>query len=223
MKTVPSHRTFIGPAEHYELLSGRHFMLFFVLGMRERHRFLDFGCGSLRSGRLIMTYLAPRCYFGIDPNKWLIDAAIEQEVGRSLIQIKKPQFAFHSDGKMTSFDTQFDFIHAHSVLTHADPTLARTFFAEAGRVLTPNGLVVATFLRGDSDYTGTDWAYPDVISYRLETMTQWASEAGLQLQVIRWPHRAQTYFVAARASFDLLALFEEVERTYGIGLLPDLS
>ncbi|MCU1348727.1 MAG: hypothetical protein JWO56_1757, partial [Acidobacteria bacterium] len=24
-------------------------MLFFLLGMRERHTFLDFGCGSLRS------------------------------------------------------------------------------------------------------------------------------------------------------------------------------
>jgi hypothetical protein len=58
---VPAHRTYIGPAEHYELLSGRHFMLFFVLGMRERHTFLDFGCGSLRSGRLVMTYTLTPC------------------------------------------------------------------------------------------------------------------------------------------------------------------
>jgi len=167
-----------------------------------------------------MTYLAPQRYYGIDPNKWLIDAAIKQEVGRSLIRIKKPQFAFHSDGKMTGFGTQFDFIHAHSVLTHAAPTLARTFFMEAGKVLTPNGLVVATFLRGESDYDGAEWAYPDVIPYRLETMTRWASEAGLQLQVIRWPHRAQTYFVAARTGFDLSALFDEIERTYAMQLLP---
>lgn len=218
---APRHRTFIGPAEHYELLSGRHFMLLFLLGMRESHRFLDFGCGSLRSGRLVMTYLAPDRYYGIDPNRWLIDAAIEEEIGPSLIEIKKPHFAFHSDGTMTSFRSEFDFIHAHSVLTHAPPALARTFFTEAGRVLASNGIVVATFLLGESDYEGSEWAYPDIVPYRLETMRGWAAEAGLQFQVIRWPHRAQTYFVAARSSSTLAERFDEIERTYGMRLLPD--
>jgi SAM-dependent methyltransferase len=195
-------------------------MLLFLLGMREKHRVLDFGCGSLRSGRLVMTYLAPGRYYGIDPNKWLIDAAIEQEVGRSLIELKKPRFAFHSDGVMTSFGTEFDFIHAHSVLTHASPQLAREFFSQAGKVLARDGLAIATFLRGDTDYEG-EWAYPDIIPYRLETLTRWASDAGLQLQILRWPHRAQTYFVAARKGHDLSPRFREIENLYGMKLLPD--
>ena len=215
---VPPHRVYIGPAEHYELLSARHFMLFFLLGMRERHTFLDFGCGSLRSGRLVMTYLAKDRYCGIDPNRWLIEAAIEQEIGPSMVKIKKPRFAFNSDGSMTSFGISFDFIHAHSVLTHAPASLARTFFLQAGTVLTPNGLVVATFLRGDSDYNGSEWVYPGLITYRLETLQRWAAEAALQLHVIHWPHRNQTYFVAARREVDLARVFDDPWRTYGIQL-----
>jgi SAM-dependent methyltransferase len=219
----PPHRVFIGPPEHYELLSARHFMLFFLLGMRERHTFLDFGCGSLRSGRLVMTYLMPGRYCGIEPNRWLIDAAIEQEIGRSMVQIKQPKFAFNSDGVMTSFGMTFDFIHAHSVLTHAPPSLTRTFFNQAATVLSPRGLVVATFLGGTEDYNGTEWVYPDLITYRMSTLTAWASEAGLHLQPIRWPHRNQTYFVAARSSAEFPAVFEPPLRDFGIDLLPPAS
>lgn len=216
---VPPHRVYIGPAEHYELLSARHFMLFFLLGMRERHTFLDFGCGSLRSGRLVMTYLARERYHGIDPNRWLIEAAIEHEIGPSMVEIKKPRFAFNADGIMTSFGTMFDFIHAHSVLTHAPPSLVRTFFHQAGKVLTPQGLVIATFSRGDLDYDGAEWVYPALITYRLETLERWAVEAALQLQVISWPHRHQTYFVAARRETDLRPVFEAPWREYGIQLM----
>jgi len=215
---VPPHRVYIGPAEHYELLSARHFMLLFLLGMREQHTFLDFGCGSLRSGRLVMTYLAKDRYCGIDPNRWLIDAAIEHEVGASMVDIKRPRFAFNGDGTMTSFGISFDFIHAHSVLTHASPQLARTFFLEAGKVLTNKGIVLATFLRGEVDNERSEWAYPDLITYRLETMQQWAADAALQLVPIRWPHRNQTYFVATRREVDLGALFDDALDNYGIRL-----
>ena len=193
-------------------------MLFFLLGMREDHSFLDFGCGSLRSGRLILTYLAPDRYFGIEPNRWLIDAAIRHEIGRSMVKLKKPRFAYHADGTMTSFGTTFDFIHAHSVLTHAAPQLARTFFIQAGKVLKSQGLVVATFLKGDEDYTGEEWAYPEVISYRLDTMTGWAAEAGMTLTPIRWPHRNQTYVLAYRREFDPTPILEDARQTYGVHL-----
>jgi SAM-dependent methyltransferase len=194
-------------------------MLFFLLGMRERHMFLDFGCGSLRSGRLVMTYLAKERYYGIDPNQWLIDAAIEHEIGPSMVAIKRPRFAFNSDGTMTSFGVSFDFIHAHSVLTHAPPSLARNFFLEAAKVLTPNGLVVATFLRGDADSDGAEWVYPELVTYRLETLLGWALDAGLQLLPIQWPHRNQTYFVAARREVDLGPVLDDPFRTYGIRLV----
>jgi cyclopropane fatty-acyl-phospholipid synthase-like methyltransferase len=196
-------------------------MLFFLLGLRERHTFLDFGCGSLRSGRLVITYLAEDRYCGIDPNRWLIDAAIEREIGSSLGALKRSRFAFNADGVMTSFGTSFDFIHAHSVLTHAPEALGRTFFRQAATVLSPRGLVVATFLRGDRDYDGREWAYPQVITYRPETTRAWAADAGLRFVPIRWPHRNQTYFVAARPEIDLAPVFEEPPRSYGIDLHAD--
>jgi hypothetical protein len=102
------------------------------------------------------------------------------------------------------------------VLTHAPPTLVRTFFMQAGKVLTSDGIVVATFLRGEVDYTGTDWVYPELIQYRLATLTDWAAEAGLRLLPIRWPHRNQTYFVAVRPETDLAEIFQRASTEYGI-------
>lgn len=194
-------------------------MLFFLLGMRERHTFLDFGCGSLRSGRLVMTYLQAERYCGIDPNRWLIDAAIEHEIGPSILKIKKPRFSYNDDGRLTTFGIPFDFIHAHSVLTHAPPSLVRTFFHQAAEVLTTEGLVVATFLQGETDYDGADWVYPELVTYRLQTLQHWAEEAALRLVPIHWPHRNQTYFVAARPELDLASVFDEPWRTFGIRLL----
>jgi hypothetical protein len=106
------------------------------------------------------------------------------------------------------------------VLTHAPPQLVRTFFHQAGMTLTQNGIVVATFLRGDEDYGGTDWVYPDLVTYRTETLQDWASDAGLQLHCIQWPHRNQTYFVAARRGVDLARLFDDALNTYGICFAP---
>ncbi|HEV8712628.1 MAG TPA: hypothetical protein VGX03_07365 [Candidatus Binatia bacterium] len=60
--------------------------------------------------------------------------------------------------------------------------------------------------------------YPQLITYRLETLRQWAAEAALQLVPIRWPHRNQTYFVAARRELDLGPVFDEPWRTFGIRL-----
>jgi hypothetical protein len=49
-------------------------------------------------------------------------------------------------------------------------------------------------------------------------MQRWAAEAGLQLVMIQWPHRNQTYFVAARREMDLRPVFEDAFRNYGIRL-----
>jgi hypothetical protein len=122
-------------------------MLFFLLGMRARHTFLEIGCGSLHSGRLMITYLAEDRYCGIDPTKWLIDAGILHEIGSSMVEIKRPRFAFNSDGNMTSFGISFDFIHAHSVLTQSPLQLTGTFFLEAEKARRCNLLARRSRLR----------------------------------------------------------------------------
>ena len=46
------------------------------------------------SDDLLIPYLNRGKYFGIEPNEWLVEEGIKQELGESLLQIKRPTFFF---------------------------------------------------------------------------------------------------------------------------------
>ena len=54
------YAAYVGPPEQYDFMGATQFRLLTTLGLREHHSVLDFGCGSLRAGRLLIPYLAPR-------------------------------------------------------------------------------------------------------------------------------------------------------------------
>ena len=206
----------MGRPEAFDVLGGGHFMLLFLLGLREHHGLLDFGCGSLRSGRLLIPYLLPGRYCGIDPDRWLIDAGIDHEIGRSILALKQPRFDFNADCRLSVFDVQFDFIHAHSVFTHAPRSMIDRFFAEAAAVLSPEGLVLATFVEGSSDYQGGDWTYPALVRYTRGSLRSWVERHRLAFAIIRWPHPTQTYFLAATTPARIHDALASIHRQYGL-------
>lgn len=216
----PAHRDFVGRPEAFDLLGARHFMLLFLLGLREQHTLLDFGCGSLRSGRFAMVHLGRGRYVGFDPNRWLIEAALEHEIGKELALLKGARFYSEPGFRWSEIGEPLDFVHAHSVLTHAPMTLIRDFFAQAAQTLAPSGLVLATYLKSDRDHEGCEWVYPELVGYRPETMTDLAQHHGLAFRHLRWPHTEQSYFVAARNANRIDDALEEVLRTYGMDLRP---
>lgn len=215
----PEHRIFVGKPEWFDILGGRHFMLLFLLGIREEHRLLDFGCGSLRSGRLLIPYLLPDRYFGIDPNSWLIEAAIEHEFGRSILEVKRPRFDGNADCRLDVFGVKFDFIHAHSVFTHAPLPMIRRFLLNLRASLAPGGIFVGTWVRGEDDCSGADWAYPTTVTYKLSTFRDLVEGAGLALHLLQWPHPEQTYFAATEPETDLRSRLVDGRSAFGIDLL----
>src|SRR5438445_8687183 len=95
LKPGDSHyRAYVGPPEDYDLIAAMTFNLLTTLGLRQHHSLLDVGCGSLRIGRLLIPYLNRGKYFGIEPNTWLVEEGIKQELGEDLVQIKYPTFFF---------------------------------------------------------------------------------------------------------------------------------
>jgi len=68
-----NYKSYVGPLEFYDIVSGLQFVVLYLLGLREHHCLLDIGCGSLRGGKLFIPYLLPNRYFGIEPEKWLIE------------------------------------------------------------------------------------------------------------------------------------------------------
>jgi len=106
-------------AQNYDLITAMQFNLFTALGLREYHKFLDIGCGSLRAGRLFMTYLNKGNYCAIEPEKHLVEDGVNYEIGSCLVHIKEPRFEYSYDFPIGSFGEKFDFMVAHSIFTHA--------------------------------------------------------------------------------------------------------
>lgn len=193
------YRAFVGPTHRYDLMSANQFMVLCRLELREDHTLLDIGCGSLRAGRLLMAYLLPGRYFGIEPESWVLDEGIREEVGREFINLKRPTFDHNREFELGVFGRRFDFMLAQSIFTHTPITQIRKCFAEAASALAPNGLFAATFKRGDNEYGGDAWIYPDQAHYTEETIARLATEAGLCATFPDFEHPGeQTWFVLSR-------------------------
>src|SRR5437899_257086 len=96
-RPASDYRTFVGPAWDYDRSAALQFSLLAALGLRDQNHVLDIGCGSLRLGRLLIPFLQPERYFGIEPNRWLVDDGIDRELGRSILDVKRPAFRHNDD------------------------------------------------------------------------------------------------------------------------------
>ena len=180
------YRAFVGPEELYDVVGAMQFNLLTHFGLREEHYLLDVGCGSLRAGRLFIPYLLPGHYCGIEPEAWLIDAGIKNELGEEIKRVKRPRFSSDDDFTLSLFGQMFDFIVAQSIFSHASVGQIGRCLAEARTVMRPSSLFAATFVRGTECYGGDEWV--SCASYTLEGMTELALEHGLDCRPIEWHH-----------------------------------
>jgi hypothetical protein len=178
------YRSSVGPAQKYDLIGAMQFNVLTHLGLREHHLLLDIGCGSLRAGRLFIPYLLPGRYFGIEPQRWLVEDGIEKELGRDAIRIKHATFAHNDDFRLSIFDREFDFMIAHSIFTHADADQIRTCLSEASRTL--KGVMAATYWPDESNYEGSGWT--GRATYRPDFIEALARDVGLTASALDWPH-----------------------------------
>ena len=198
----PHYQAYVGPPEQYDFLGATQFRLLCTLGLRATHQVLDFGCGSLRAGRLIMSYLDPGCYYGIEPNAWLIDEAVSRQLGEDFIRLKAPSFDHNDRFDTDVFGCQFDFIVAQSIFSHTGPDLVRAGLGSFAAALKPGGLIAATFIHGEEDCDGDGWFYAGQpnnrrVTYRPGTVEAFAREAGLYARAIPWYHPRQNWYLMA--------------------------
>lgn len=196
------YRAYVGPPQDYDLVAAMAFGLLTVLGMRQQHRVLDIGCGSLRVGRLLIPYLNRTCYTGLEPNAWLVEDGIRREVGQDQVDIKHPRFVFDVDARVLSAEgARFDYILAQSIFSHCGPDLLEAWVAQAAELLADQGALVATFIEGDADNHRKGWIYPDCVSYRPEMLEGLATAHGLDMVRLAWRHPRQQWFLMARPGF----------------------
>jgi SAM-dependent methyltransferase len=203
----PEYRAFVGPFEQYDVMGATQFALLYALGLRQTNRLLDIGCGSLRAGRMIIAYLEPGRFTGIEPNTWLIEAAVAEQLGQDLIAIKEPVFRAADSFDVSGLGT-FDFVLAQSIASHTGPRLVPKLLAGVRNALGVRGLAAVTFIHADpqdrdyvhvepNDEAAIDWLYPGCYSYRHEVTAQFVAEAGLFGRPIPWFHPRQTWWLLA--------------------------
>ena len=192
------YRGFVGPSEKFDLISAVQFNLLTFLDLREDHYLLDIGCGSLRAGKLFIPFLLPGRYHGVEPEQWLIDEGIRNELGEDILGVKRPVFNNDDNFTLSIFGRKFDFILAHSIFSHASERQISRCLSEARRVMMPTSLFIATFAKGDDDYTGDEWVYPGFVMYTEDHMRALFDEQGLSSTILNWPHpEYQVWIVGA--------------------------
>ncbi|MCC9711765.1 class I SAM-dependent methyltransferase [Streptomyces sp. MNU76] len=182
------YRAWVGPPEYYDRIGALQFTTLARMGLREHHKLLDVGCGSLRGGRLSIMYLRPGHYFGIEPTAWALEDGKRAHLGEELLAMKKPAFSNDADYTLTEFGETFDFILVHSVFAHAPAVQIRRCMQEARKVMGKQSVLLATYLESDEDHVGDEWVYPWVTEFRPETITQIVTEAGLKCVHLDLPH-----------------------------------
>ena len=197
-----NYRSYVGQERFYDVIAAMSFNLLTCLGLRQEHKIIDIGCGSLRVGRLLIPYLNKNNYYGVEPNKWLVQDGIKNEVGRDLIKIKAPTFIFDSSISEAKLPTDFDFVIAQSIFSHCGRDLVGKWLSEIQPHLKNDGALLATFKAGEADPIDDGWFYPHAVEFKIETMAAMASHHGFEFEILDWRHPRQTWALFAKKDFD---------------------
>jgi len=150
-------------------------------------------------GRLLIPFLLPGRYYGIDPMEWMIEAGIVKEIGADLIRLRKPVLSNDEGFNLSSFGMKFDFLLAQSVFSHAPQRMVTKCLGEAAKVMRPEAVFAATYLKGESDFTGAKFS-PGA-PYTFGFFERSAGRVGLACREIPWPHNGQQWILFAWPQF----------------------
>ena len=168
----------VGPSALYDYSAALQFSILFNYGLRARHTFLDFGCGSLRLGRLMIQYLDEHNYYGIEPREDLINEGIKANYLQELIVHKRPNLRVSDDCNMAAFNISFDYILAYSIFTHMPISQIRDSLKSAYLAMDANTIFLATYFEGKIDNELKAWT-PNGIYYSRDTISRLMEESNL--------------------------------------------
>jgi SAM-dependent methyltransferase len=134
-----------GPKHDFERVGRLGFQVLLAEGLRPSSRVLDVGCGALRLGYWLMRFLDPGCYFGIEPQREMLDVGLRQLVEPEVVARAHARFAFNDDFDLSVFGERFDFVIARSIWTHASKTQIAKMLSSFAATSQPLGVFLASY------------------------------------------------------------------------------
>jgi len=191
---IHARGVFVGcPLESFAATARDPLCLALMTGLSRDSTVLEVGCGCLRVGYWFISYLNPGKYCGIEPNVQMLDAGRELILG-DLARDKQPRFSDNDDFDFRAFTTDFDYVIAFSIWSHASkPQIARMLdaFLETAR---PGARLAASWFvprEGIPDYQGASWVgrshlsdEPGVVAHDPDWLAAAATSRGLEYQFL---------------------------------------
>jgi SAM-dependent methyltransferase len=193
VKAARSLDVAVGSRSHEQWMEFGRMQFDYLLrhGLRPADRVLEIGCGNLRAGRLLIGYLRPGNYYGIDISPDVLLSAAAEVASRGL-QDQLPRLALVQDLTLAFLPAgHFTVVHANSVFTHCPIEIIDECMAHVGRVLAPGGIFDFTFYRSpDEPYQ----VLREDFYYRTKTMLDLARRYGLDARLMDdwvdpWDHQ----------------------------------
>jgi SAM-dependent methyltransferase len=190
-------RSWVGRDYVYDIIGANQFsLLTFFFGLREQHKVLEIGSGTLRAARFLIPFLDEGNYCGVEPRENCTRAGLKYEVG-SIAKARKPRFLTCSDYCFSEFGEKFDAVLSYSLFTHIPPKDIPIIFNNLAQVSKPSTIFLASFNHCWKDEKIVDennWTDRPCNAYSFKRISDAAADAGFALMILCYIH--QTWFVA---------------------------
>ena len=131
-------------------------------GLLPTHKFVDYGCGSLRLGKEIIPYLNKGNYIGLDMTNHFYDLGKEL-IKKNVLKQKRPVFRTINEKSITQIKNEgIDFLMSNAVLYHVPPSELKQYFSKIIYLLKPEGIAFIDFTNGKNvkKRSMMTWIYP---------------------------------------------------------------
>ena len=171
----------VGPASLWEMK--RDFQIQFLksMDMLPEHYLLDIGCGTLRGGVPLITYLYDGHYFGVEARKEALDEG-KKELREVDLEGKNPTLLLSPDISKLMVNQKFDYIWAFSVLFHMSDEILNDALNVVSEHLSEKGVFYANVNIGEKK--DGNWQGFPVVTRTFAFYSQRCAKYGLSVSDI---------------------------------------
>ncbi len=180
-----------GPATLFEMAGRKTLMTLLEYGLLPDSKVLDMGCGCLRGGYWLIRFLEEGCYFGIEPNKTMLQNGIDVLLSPAITTNKQPVFNHNTEFDAGVFNQKFDYFLARSIWTHAAKSQIIQMLDSFVLNAKPGGIFLTSYLnatKAGEEYLGVDWVGKShesqaagIVKHSIEWVQKACEERGLDV------------------------------------------
>lgn len=150
-------------------------------GLQPTDSVLEIGCGALHLAVPLGEFLDVGNYVGIDPNAWVRQTRVTDL--NYLISARGAHFETRDDFDARDLGRTYDYVFAHSVLSHATDEQLRLFLARSAEVLAFEGKIIFSVRLGEHSSHSKRWRYPEITCFSIDDVEHEARAQGLKVYV----------------------------------------